>query len=716
MQLRRFNIGVNAGGDSVTGSRAGRVTGATLLALLGSSLALPLQAATQDEEGERRLNTVVVQGARQGEAQKARVAVEKIAGAASVVDNKEVEKGRASNAEDVLALQPGVYAQATSGTGANKISIRGSGVNTFYQGYALGLKFLYDGLPITGPGGTQEDLLNMAGVNYTEVLNGANAFAYSALSLGGAINFVTHTGHSAPGHYIRVEGGSFGYRKQQLSTGGVVGDSDYYVSILRNERDGFQDDTPNKGKDFIANLGHTFNPKLETRLHIRYREEQLRNGTTLTKAQIKNDPRQNPILTGRKKNGTTLIGSRTTYTLDDDSKVEFGLGYNKYPLHNGWRYSATPQDWESTDWNLTLRYLRTGDRLFGKPSDTTFTYSDTRLLPGDVVGYDRARNMQVFQKTDYSGSRDTVFSVGNELQLAQAFWLSSGLSFINIDRYAEIEYTNRVNTTAFGTRYNYDEWDIAPRLGFRYQVLPELQLFGNVSRSIDAPVTWQIGSTGVPYVRPLVPQKANTVEFGVRGVSDRLEGSLVLYRSWIKDELLTTVVVPATPTSDAIIANSNASPTIHQGIEAGLAIRLWEGQQGDSLTLRQAYTFNDFFYRDDDAFGDNELPSMPRHVYQAELQYQQASGFYASLGLRSASSYYVDYANTLSAPSFLIWNAKVGYEAPGQRWSVFLDARNLTDENYATAANTTYNAAGRDSANFYPGDGFGVTTGVSLRF
>lgn len=101
-----------------------------------------------------------------------------------MVDNREIERGRAANAEDVLALQPGVFAQATSGSGANKISIRGSGLNTFYQGYVLGIKFLYDGLPLTGPGGTQEDMLDMASVDHTEVLYGANAFKYSALSLG----------------------------------------------------------------------------------------------------------------------------------------------------------------------------------------------------------------------------------------------------------------------------------------------------------------------------------------------------------------------------------------------------------------------------------------------------------------------------------------------------------------------------------------------------
>ena len=94
----------------------------------------------------------------------------------------------------------------------------------------------------------------------------------------------------------------------------------------------------------------------------------------------------------------------------------------------------------------------------------------------------------------------------------------------------------------------------------------------------------------------------------------------------------------------------------------------------------------------------------------------QASGFYAQLNARAASSYYVDFANTLSAPSYVLWGAKIGYEAPSKKWEVFVDARNLTNQRYVTAANTTYDAKGQDSANFFPGDPFNVTTGVAYHF
>lgn len=142
-----------------------------------------------------------------------------------------------------------------------------------------GTKFLFDGLALTGSGGTPYELLETQGLDYTEVLRGANAFQYGALSLGGAINMVTHSGLTAPGNHARLEAGSFGWRKQQLSTGGVVGNGDYYVSLSNSERDGYQDWTFTKAKGVVTNFGYRFNPKLETRLFVRYREEYHSSGT-----------------------------------------------------------------------------------------------------------------------------------------------------------------------------------------------------------------------------------------------------------------------------------------------------------------------------------------------------------------------------------------------------------------------------------------------------
>lgn len=709
--------------NSIKGGAANpllRTIGAgALVACIGTAGQVHGESAVKDSEP--RLDTVVVEGEKKTEVQKAKAKVEEVAGGASVVDNAEVERGRASTLEDVLAFQPGVIAQAGGGNDAIKISIRGSGANASPGYFREGVKFLFDGLALTGPGGTPYELLEMSGVNYTEVLRGANAFEYGALSLGGAINMATHTGYSSPGNYVRLEAGSFGWRKQQVSTGGVVGNADYYVSLANSEREGFQDYTFNKAKGVVSNFGYRFSPKLDTRLIVRYREQYHENASTLTRAQLEDDPTQaNPTTVAQRgdstKNGSIWVGSKTTYTLDDDSQVEVGLVYHNYRQILGKKSPVIPNHWQWRDLNTSLRYLRS-DELFGRQSNTTLSFSNTLHDRAEVQTYNGVT--RALQKdTNYSGSFDTVFSAGNELEVSNGLWLSSGLSLVNIRRDVDVDFSDRPNTTPYPQHYKYDNWSLAPRLGLRYYLTPDIQLFTNISRSIDPPSAWSISPSGPTnnFTKTLVEQKANTFEVGVRGSHGIFSGSLALYRSWVHNELLNVEIVPATGTTPALTSTSNASPTIHQGVEAGLDTELWQSVDGEVLTLRQSYTFNDFYYRNDDYFDANELPGLPRHIYQAELQYQHPSGFYAGLSVNSASSSAVDYANSFYAPSYTIFGAKLGYEAPSKAWQVFLDLKNLTDEEYVSTVSPLYDVKGVDSRGLYVGDGFGAFTGVAFRF
>ena len=662
------------------------------------------------------LSTVVVSGTAETDTQADVKRLDNVPGTVHVVDNKEVNKGRSATAEDVLAYVPGVYAQATSGQSAAKISIRGSGLDSFYGGYALGIKYLYDGIPITGPGGTQEDLLDMAAVDHTEVLSGANAFQYNALTLGGAINMVTNSGYTNPGTSIHYEGGSYGYQKEQLSTGGVVGNTDYYLAVLHNQRDGYQDDSPNHGNDVVGNFGHIFDDHWDTRLTFRWRDEENTNASPLTKAQIKHDPTANNYRWVRKKPGTMFIGDTTTYTFDDGNKLEFGLGYHHYTLTDGLHYYANDGQWSSTDLSTSLRYLRK-DTLFGLPSNTTASFTDTVLMPGD----EKLRDPVTWQnklRYKFDGSRDTVFSLGNELQLNDRTWLTTGVSESHIIRDVRAVYTTSPNTSDFASSQRDDEWNTASRIGLRYALTPTVQAFTNLSRSIDPPVTWyySTGSVSNPYVQPLHSQKANTFEVGIRGSQGIFDGSLTAYRSWVQGELLSAVLIDATATSNEVDSNVNASKTIHQGIEAGLSTQLWQGKDGSTVKWRQAFNVNDFYFRNDPTFGRNQLPGLPRETYQAAIQYQQPSGFYGEVNLSHASSYYVDFANTVKAPEYTIFGARIGYETPSKKWNVFLDGKNLTDKHYVTASKNSLDLKGQDSANFYVGDGIGFTTGVTYNF
>ncbi len=651
-------------------------------------------------------------------------------GATNLVDMAKVEQGRVAGIADVLAYQPGVYAQSPGNEGV-KISVRGSGINRGPGSHASGTHIMLDSLPLTGPGGTPYELLEPLWISRAEVLRGANGFERGSLALGGAIDYITHTGYTAPKLQLRYETGSRGYQKRSIASGQVLGDFDYYLALTDSETDGYQDHSSGKGKGLAANFGYRLNENLETRFYLRYRETEHEVPGRLTKAQIEHDPRAAAannlrIDAYRDQPGSTWLANKTTWRIDDDSTLVAGLAYHHYPMditETAYRGGAYRIRVDYSDISGTLNYMR-GHTLFGLNSVTTLGLRNTTNLPSsksketaalpiDVNGtpYPAGTLMRAYE---HLGS-DSVLHIGNELELTPNLWLTSGLALIYTRREAEVTWPSTDD------RLSEHTWDYAPRIGLRYQLNPEAQLFGNISRSVEPPHAWSMiwssplrfPANNQPYAsRQRAPismdnQTAITFEVGGRGESALGQWELTYYYSQVRHELLTVEIEPN------VFAESNASPTVHQGIEAGLTSPLWQGGAAGALSLRQAYTFSDFHYRDDDAFGDNRLPGLPRHYYQAELRYDHPSGFYAGVNTQYASKVAVDYANSYYADAYATFGATLGYASPKDDWQAWLDLRNLTDKRYAATVTPGYNDNGADVARSTPGEGFGVYTGLS---
>jgi len=205
-------------------------------------------------------------------------------------------------------------------------------------------------------------------------------------------------------------------------------------------------------------------------------------------------------------------------------------------------------------------------------------------------------------------------------------------------------------------------------------------------------------------------QTATTLELGTRGQSWIGQWDLAWYYSAVRHELLTVEIEPL------IVGEYNASPTVHQGFEAGLNSVLWEHDAIGKVSLRQAYTFSDFHYRDDARFGSHSLPGIAQHYYQAEVRYDHPRGFYAGVNTQAASRMAVDYANSYYASSYTLFGASLGYASPKQDWSTWLDLRNLTNQRYAATVTPGYDDNGKDAARSTPGVGMGAYVGVSYSF
>ncbi|GAA6129909.1 TonB-dependent receptor family protein [Halopseudomonas sabulinigri] len=671
------------------------------------------------------LDAMTISGVELDEVALAREKLDAVPGGTNLIDLQQVEQGRVAGVADVLAYQPGVYAQSPGNEGV-KISIRGSGINRGPGAHASGNHIMLDGLPLTGSGGTPYELLEPLWLSRAEVLRGANGFDRGALALGGAVDYITRSGFDAPRLQLRMEAGSDGYLKRHIASGQVIDNLDYYVGVTDLHYDGQQDHAAGSGKGVVANLGLQLNPDLETRFFLRYRETEHQSPGRLTQSQIDDDPTQASAANiardaKREQPGSTWLANKTTLRLDDVSTLEMGLVYHHYPMdlmESPYRIRV-----DYSDVSATLNYHRE-HQLFGLNSNTTLGWRTTTNLPSSDAKETAYQPLNangtlypagtLMRKYVHQGS-DNVLHVSNELELAQNLWLTSGLALIYTEREVEVTWPDA------GEKLNEGTWDYAPRLGLRYRLDSGMQVYGNLSRSVEPPHPWSMiwGSptrfpvSNQPWSnRQSAPvsldnQSATTFEVGARG--DSLIGlwDLAYYYAQVRHELLTIEIEPN------IFAESNASPTVHQGLEVGLTSQLWQGGDLGALALRQAYTFSDFHYRDDDTFGGNRLPGLPRHYYQGELRYQHPAGVYVGLNVEHASRVPVDYANSWYSDDYTTFGAILGYEAPRQDWQAWLELRNLTDERYAATVTPGYNDNGVEAARLTPGESFGVYTGFS---
>jgi iron complex outermembrane recepter protein len=736
---------------------------ALVLGLL-PTLAVNAQEKPADQSTEpRSLATTVVTGVTRPEtaqsADLAAVTLAEVPGAVSLVTSAQVEKGRVGTSADILAFTPGVFAAPPAGSGDGiKLSIRGSAIaRTAGNFFRSGTLFTFDGLPVTGAGGTPYELFETYGLNYTEVLLGGNAFDYGALQLGGAINYVTKTGYDASPFEVRLDFGSFGYRKLQVSSGQVVGNADYFISVASLRVDGYNDHAQGKATGFAGNFGYRLSPKISTRFFLRYLTTENANPGSISLNELNANSRQanpNNITndTYRTQPGSTWIANRTNIQIDQNSKLELGFVFHDAPIDISPKPSsgnvgapladAERSIWTFRDLTLLAKYTRV-DTLFGHQSTTTVAATVDREFDADVNVYANNANVttgprafrNLLKTANYDGSEDSSVRVINEFALSEKLALSSGAAVAYIRRAGDVTYFRpdlppfAAAPGAAGREIDRDNYYFAPRLGLRYDLDSRVTLFANVTRSVEAPNSWQLnrGSQGnYQYQDNIRDQRAVAFEIGGRVHAGAYTGSLVLFRTNVKDELLSIPIVPGDPSKGSY--TFNGSDTYKQGVELGLDAVLWSEKgflvaaptgRSSKLVLSQSLSLNDFGYKDDPTFGKNELPGVPRQYYQGRLQYDHVSGFYASATLQYASRYYVDFRNQLEAPAYVLLGASIGYQDPKNHWQVYLDARNITDQKYASSAGPVFDAGpiatNRTNRLFQAGDGFGIFGGLTLK-
>jgi iron complex outermembrane recepter protein len=631
----------------------------------------------------------------------------KTAGGTTVVNMETVREGRTSNMQDTLGMATGVLAQSRFGAEETRLSFRGSGLQRTFHG--RGLKLMQDGIAVNlADGGFDFPGIDPMATDYIEIYRGANALQYGSTNLGGSINFISRTGYTAPALEVRSEGGSYGYYRLGVSTGGVKDNVDYFVSASKYHSDSFRDNAQQGADRLTGNIGVKINEQVETRFFFGYVNNDSQLSSSLTKAQLKDDPKQATVIPGQGINerniNVTRLANKTTI-LFDQSKLELGAFYARKGLfHPIGNFGDTTGviDQESYDIGLTARWAYQGE-LFGYKNEFVAGLSPTRGRT-DAKNYRNVNATRGALLNDFD-QKATNFEtyLEDRLSLDEQWTLIAGLQYAKSKRDSQDQMITASGDQSVNKTYS----QTSPKLGVLYQLQPQVQLFANASRSFEPPSFGELNSL---VVSSLKAQKGTTFEIGSRGNSEFVDWDVALYHARLQDELL-AVAAAGSPVASQTI---NAGKTIHRGVEFGLTARL-----PYSLQWRSSLLINDFKLDNDPTFGSNRLPGIQRSLMRAELVYRGSDvleNFYIGPTIEwSPQRYNVDFAETLYADSYFLWGMKAGQKI-NQHWSWFVEGRNLANQKYAATTGVARNQNGADGALFLPGDGRTAYLGVTWTY
>jgi iron complex outermembrane receptor protein len=677
----------------------------TFRALLLAACALPTLAHAA-EAADPTVDAVIVTGVRNPEdppvVQDARQRLAETPGAVSIISKESYERRFAVALDDVLRDAPGVFAQKKWG-GDTRISIRGSGIGN--ANHNRGLLIAQDGVPLNeadGYGDTQiADPLN---TRYAEVYRGGNALRFGGALLGGAINMVTADGRTAGAdNLVRIDGGSFGMIREHVAIARQTGDWDLYLSGTNQTGQGWRPQSQQNIQFATLNLGRSFGEQRELRLIVNGSNIAQEIPGALTRAQFDANPRQAAAGNYANDQGRNQRGVRTslraTWRLDHATVFEGAL-------YGVWKDLDHPIfqviDQESRNYGAFGRLDWKGE-VGGLRADA---YAGAWLRTGDLDSnfYVNVKGARGAPTSRTRQNADAIDLFGEaRLFVSDRLAVVAGATWGRATRdYQQYRVPGAPATFDVTASKDYD-W-LAPRVGVLWENDEGIQVFANVTKSVEPPNHGSLSPNGAGFT-DIAAQEAWTAEIGTRGRRGPVLWDVTFYRAWLDHELLQYTVGNGIPAS-----TFNADETVHQGIEAAL-----DWQVGRGLRLRQTWTWSDFRFEDDVQYVDNRLPIVPRHLYRAELRYEHPSGWWVAPAVEwTPSGAWVDFANTTKAPSYAVWNLGAGYRV-NERISLFLDARNLADKAYVSNVQAQIRATPTSTA-YWPGDGRAVFGGVSCSF
>ncbi len=622
--------------------------------------------------------------------------------AIGTLNRQELERSDGLFLQEALNLLPGIRLENRTVSGGQRITIRGYGNGTNFNG--TGYKAYLNGIPVTDAEGTTIlDDIDIATLGRVEVIRGPASSLYGA-GIAGVVKMYT----------LRPEPKAT--RFTQELTGGTQ------TLIRTNTR--VEHGTDNSS--VLVNYGHQHSDGY--RIHSQSNKDYL-----LFSSDFDASSRQSLSIYGAfNKSVEQLAGQLTeeqfttkqnvaelAYLANDAhvaiDSVRFGVSHS-YEFHpavsnvtsayaSGYQLDQ-PFAGGRTD-NLALNFGgRTAFNLrFGEPS-----FGLAGVIGGEIQQTDS------FKKS-YNLNDGVLGSVRGDLQvialqastftqwdllLPYEFTLTAGASLNFVHYNIHDRLANSANPSHADQSGVKDFTPvIMPRVALLKAFSRRISIYGQVSQGYTPPGS---GSVVIPQIgavnTDLKPERATLYEVGTKGnlIAGRLFYELALFDMVVKDKL-----TPQTVTSDTgtvlYTLSSNAGSQSNRGVELAAKYSVIN-DKNSTVSLIQpfvTYTFSNFRYDDFKSDNNNnantidysgkKVVGVPAHLVNVGFDLALRWGMYLYGTYQYVDSMPLTYDNTHSARSYSLLNAKVGYRRDLDRHfrlDVFAGGNNLLSGLYYT--------------------------------
>jgi iron complex outermembrane receptor protein len=599
-----------------------------------------------------------------------------------------------------------------------RVSIRGFGARAQFG--IRGVKVLVDGIPETLPDGQGSvDSIDLGTTSQIEVIRGPSSTLYGNAS-GGVISVVSEGSSAEPFAQLRMTGGSYGFQKVQVKTGGETGRLNYLVSLSDSQIDGYRAQSAAENSQLTGRFDLDLGNDRDLLTVINFTDQPVSDDAGgVTAALAASDPRAAWPANVQFDAGEALQQTRLGFVYSMPAGARGSISARNYYAWRDFGNLLPVQPGGIVD--LDRKFIGGG---FSYTHEGFLLDRPNRFVTGvdfDDQDDDRKRfnNMNGVQGAQTFDQNEHVTSQGlfiqNELSVSERVQVTFGVRFDQV----EFEVTDRYLADGDDTgTLQFD--DTSPMLGVVVDLTERVNLYATLSSAFETPTTTELNQpylTSGGFNSTLGPQTAQNVEVGLRGeigMNQRYE--VALFTIDVDDELIPYPVLTApggTPVSGRNFYQ-NAAKSGREGLEFS-----WIANPTSRLRATVSYAYSDFAFDEFvDAngvdFSGRLIPGTAENVLYGELAYTAPGGWFIAGDAIYTSEQNGNNGNTAAAlvDAYTLASIRFGYDVDLGDFTLspFVGVNNLFDETYTS--NVRLNAFG--GRFFEPGPGRNGYAGLTL--